>query len=435
MKTMYQTPIALAVAALFVTPLAFANDRGHDRDKEGATLVKKVKVEKDVKFKGTVDIDGYIWVDSSAMSVVDDEQVTMGNTNFFVEDTENGPVLHLSKLHTNSASAADDALQGANGNIGLNIVAGDNNQQANVAALSAADAGFVFGSADAEVFAKQLAMANTIINHGGTNTASLGGNVLQGASGNIGVNIAAGNSNQQKNDLAASVAVSRLAEASVAVKQMNGGNVTVNAPALKPTEITETGVAQIALSGTYWGGGSGGYSGTQGGSYSGTHSGTSSGNSYQMTNLYSDLWSNDPGDSPVHPTNNPGPIGHADFDTATQGAVQNPSRPGVGGFGFDNTGSYSGTQGGSYSGTHSGGLGFVEVGSMVLGGTATYTFTRWVDMPVMTANTASLSGSALQGASGNIGVNIAAGTNNQQYNGLAMAVSQAPRNGGGTPGE
>jgi hypothetical protein len=50
---------------------------------------------------------------------------------------------------------------------------------------------------------------------------------------------------------------------------------------------------------------------------------------------------------------------------------------------------------------------------------------------VMTTNTASLSGSALQNAQGNIGVNIAAGTGNQQANSLALAVTQATSGGGG----
>ena len=49
-------------------------------------------------------------------------------------------------------------------------------------------------------------------------------------------------------------------------------------------------------------------------------------------------------------------------------------------------------------------------------------------------NTASLSGNAFQNASGNIGINVASGTGNQQANSLAMAVAQpsaaAPSGGG-----
>ena len=53
-------------------------------------------------------------------------------------------------------------------------------------------------------------------------------------------------------------------------------------------------------------------------------------------------------------------------------------------------------------------------------------------MVAAATNTASLSGSAFSGASGNIGVNVSAGTGNQQANSLSMAVAQ-PSTGGETP--
>ena len=50
--------------------------------------------------------------------------------------------------------------------------------------------------------------------------------------------------------------------------------------------------------------------------------------------------------------------------------------------------------------------------------------------PVAAAtNRATLSGSAFSGASGNIGVNVSAGTGNQQANSLSLAVAQ-PSTGG-----
>jgi hypothetical protein len=56
---------------------------------------------------------------------------------------------------------------------------------------------------------------------------------------------------------------------------------------------------------------------------------------------------------------------------------------------------------------------------------------------VNATNAASLSGNAFQNASGNIGVNVSAGTGNLQANSLAMAVAQPstatpPAGGGGT---
>jgi len=48
--------------------------------------------------------------------------------------------------------------------------------------------------------------------------------------------------------------------------------------------------------------------------------------------------------------------------------------------------------------------------------------TDWIRMDA--TNTASLSGSAFAGASGNIGVNVASGTGNLQANSLALSVAQ-----------
>ena len=58
--------------------------------------------------------------------------------------------------------------------------------------------------------------------------------------------------------------------------------------------------------------------------------------------------------------------------------------------------------------------------------------TRWVINDA--TNTASLSGNAFQNASGNIGINVSAGTGNQQANSLAMAVAQPSTGGGGGSG-
>jgi hypothetical protein len=312
---------------------------------------------------------------------------------------------------TNKADVGASVLKSAKGNIGVNVTAGDNNQQANAAALSAADASFAWGSSDAEVFANQLASGNVTINNGNTNTASLGGASLQDASGNIGVNISAGNSNQQKNDLAASVAVARLATATVKVLQTNTANSTQNLPIHK--EEVQYKDVSLALSA------SGGYSGSSSnGSFSGLQSGTSSGNSYQSTNFYPDQWGPNGGTGLPGNIVHPGGayIGHADFDNETQGAVQNPDKPGVGGLGFDNVGSYTGSQ--------SGQLGFSESGTQSLSGTVTGRIPVVVAVNLNTTNTSTLSDNVLSNASGNIGLNVATGTNNQQYNGLAISATQ-----------
>lgn len=447
MKSQFKnTPLALAVAALFVSPAVFASDNNTDNGshysdvKIDATAelnvdananvnlnavksTRDVNNTKDVHTEGTVGVTGLIGIDSSSLATVDDRQINYQN------DVSNNAV-------TNNASVNGNALNKASGNIGVNVTAGDNNQQANAAALASSDASFVFGSADAEITAVQHAEHNTTRNLGNTNAAGLGGDALANATGNIGVNISAGNSNQQKNDLSASVAVARMAQASVNVMQQNDHNNTTNDP-IHHEEVQYVPVAlTLSARGTYGGGGIGGYDGTQSGTYSGTHSGTSSGNSYQSSNFYPDTWSFDPalGSSSQHPCGNCVQTGHIDMDSQAQGAVQNPNKPGVGGLGFDNTGTYSGTQSGSYSGTQSGGLGFIEAGNTALSGTVSGLLPVVVAVNLNTTNTANLGGNALANASGNIGVNIAAGTNNQQYNGLAIAATQAHTGGGSGAG-
>lgn len=224
----------MAVAALFAAPLAFSQDSNiQDSKSSTAATVSadvnttasqtSVRIDKDLRYgqnvnvNGTVGVSGAIQVNASSAAVVDDQQIN------YLNNVGNDEV-------TNAATVNGNALQNASGNIGLNVTAGDNNQQANSAALSASDASFLFGSSDAEIFARQDAQSNRVVNFGNTNTASLGGSALQNATGNIGVNISAGNSNQQKNDLAASVAVARMATATVAVKQMNDHNTTSNTP-------------------------------------------------------------------------------------------------------------------------------------------------------------------------------------------------------------
>ena len=109
--------------------------------------------------------------------------------------------------------------------------------------------------------------------------------------------------------------------------------------------------------------------------------------------------------------------------------MANPYRQGVGGLAFDTDAR------GTYEGSESGDLGFIELGYTELEASLSgeVSTTRWV--AVAATNSAGLSGSAFSSASGNIGVNVAAGTGNLQANSLSMAVAQpgaaAPPPGGG----
>jgi len=363
-------------------------DERQEKNNHGVAvnLEKDLRLSSDIHFSGDPTITGAIDLDSAAIAIIDNRQSISGNHG-------------NNSLLTNSAGINDDVAADASGNLGFNVAAGDNNAQDNAASLSAADASFSFGMADAEVFVNQAVGGNQTMNSGVTNAAGLGGNAFSGASGNIGVNVASGNNNAQKNALAASVATSAMAQSSISSNQMSSGNAVSNAGYMQAmSDITE-----VTLRGRV----AGGTLAIGAGSYQGR------GNAYQQDNYYLDTWN---GGLP-HPGGNS--TGHIDMDDSIQNATDNPYREGVGGIAFDT----------DESGTSQ----FVELGvaDLYASLSGTVRSTRWV--AVNATNTAALSGSAFANASGNIGVNVASGTGNLQANSLALAVAQ-PSTGGGTPG-
>jgi hypothetical protein len=369
--TFKYTPIALALITLSMSSLNYADE---------VDINKKIKYKQDVTIEGDVDVRGVIRLDSSSTAIVDDRQSNYDNVG---NNTE----------LTNSAVVGESAMSGTSGNVGLNVTAGDSNQQANATALAVSDASFLFGSVDAEIFANQGVSRNRVLNRGQTNISVIGGDVFSNATGNIGVNISSGNNNQQKNDLAASVGVARMSTATVSVSQTNSGNNTLNSPINE--QVVERVAVNLRLSAN--------------GQYAGVVD--------QNGNTYPETWSNDPGDSPVHGTNNPGPVGHIDLDTAAQGASNRPVSSGL-----DDNGNPNGDL------SNGGALGFNEQGDIALSGSVTGFIPVVSNVTIATTNTSQLGGNAFSGAAGNIGVNIASGTNNQQHNGLAISST---RNGGG----
>ena len=349
-------------------------------------LQKDIRLSSDVKFSGAPTITGNINLDSAAIALIDNRQSISGN------HAENG-------LLKNSASISDDVGSNASGNLGFNVAAGDNNAQDNAAALSAADASFSFGMADAEVFVNQSGMNNATMNHGVTNSAGIGGNAFSGAAGNIGVNVTSGNNNEQKNALAASVATSAYATSTISSNQVSSGNAVSNNGYYDRLVSSY----DIALTGKV--------AGTTKGTGTGTYSGT--GNSYQKTNFYPDNWSGN-----THTGGNQ--TGHTDWDNETQGAVANPYKPGVGGMAWDTD--------------EKGNQSFSEMGTADLTASLSGKVIDVDWIAVDATNTAGLSGSAFSHASGNIGVNVASGTGNLQANSLALAVAQPSTGGGGGGG-
>lgn len=355
MKAPKMSLLAVAVAALLSSQAVLA--QSDDVNFEGT-----VKLDK----KDRVNVKGTIQVDSASQASVWDSQSNFGNA-VWNQETEN------------KAEIKDGSASSMSGNIGINVAAGDNNQQANAAALAAADASFVFGVAEAEVGADQ-AVGSTLTTNIGTLNQARAMDSLSGLTGNIGINIAAGNSNQQKNDMAAATATASFSSASTMVSQSSEGNVTFNYATDPVYENIESRMSlDMSLSGTY------------------------NGSSDQQGDLYPDIWDGD-----GHPAG--GLLGHVDLDSQAQGAID--------------------------SNQDGGALHFNEAGDITLSGTAV----GYTSIPVLVGfdnpvqNMASLS-NALTDVTGNIGVNIAAGTGNQQYNGLAISSSCNACGSGNNGGE
>lgn len=185
-------------------------------------IAKSVGSHFDVTIVGTVVVAGEVTVSESALALIDNQQVT-----------DDG-------LVTAGAGAADlinavvidsDVLQASSGNIGLNLSSGDNILQQNSATISTLGLGTAGGASDAEVFSNQASIDN-VFDAGqaaGTvvNRVELLGGVLEGASGNIGLNAASGAFHIQNNALAMASAAGTvsLAEATAAsVQQAAFGN-------------------------------------------------------------------------------------------------------------------------------------------------------------------------------------------------------------------
>jgi len=341
MKTKYLlTPLALALATV-LSAGAYADGRNDDRDDRN------------------------------------DKRTTAGVE---LTDSQSNHGNYVNNEGTENTASVDGSLESAAGNVGVNVAAGDNNQQANAGAIAAADSAFIFANVEID----QTGRNNVLDNYSVPNNASLT-NSANNASGNVGINIAAGNYNQQKNDMA--IAYSGEATSASAVSntsQRSHGNVTNNNATLEYESVG------VTLSGGF----SGGYSGQ----------------SDQIGDVYPDIWSGTA--SRGHPDVHPGgsAVGHFDLDTETQG--------------------------GSDLNDDGGALAFNEAGTASLQGSVTgyLPITTGFSAPVV--NNASVSNS-LNGVSGNVGVNVAAGGGNQQSNSLTMAVGcqVCATTGGGSGGE
>lgn len=246
-----RTLIALTVLSVFGVAQANA---------QSVSITKDVSLDSSIDVSGYIDLDGAIKVDAAALALSSAAQASLGN-----EVINNGQV-------ANSSTITDSVGYGASGNVGVNQASGDYNAQGNQAAVASAgssgsaDAGFTFncehsggcgggdphaqaGSmADAETFAVQSGMSNVTYNYGTTNSATIGGSAFNSVSGNLGLNQASGDNNEQLNQLAAASAQNvSYAVATSTLEQEWSGNGVDNEPGalncayyLQPTTNTTT---------------------------------------------------------------------------------------------------------------------------------------------------------------------------------------------------
>ena len=144
-----------------------------------------------------------------------------------VNDAQNSHNNNVSNKATQNTATIKNSIKGSEGNVGANSAAGTGNQQDNSVAIATADESFVFGTAAALTNATHTNSHNTSHNYGTQNNASLDSSG-SGASGNVGANVAAGDFNQQKNNLAIAVSNGRIATAGANTSQTSNNLSVIN---------------------------------------------------------------------------------------------------------------------------------------------------------------------------------------------------------------
>lgn len=240
MKTnLKRTLMALAVTAMLGTSIAYAQDGGTSSG-SSVTIRKHVSLSSNITFNGDPTVTGSVNINSAAVAIEDGTQSVSDNR-----------VINAAGVG-NTSSISGNVGENSSGNVGANVAAGDNNAQGNAAALAASVAPASSGSgssqsngwgsgsgkstsagsmADAEAFADQSAAFDSTLNLGTQNKASVGGSAFENASGNIGVNVASGDDNEQLNGLAASTTNNNVyATATAVTDQQSQDQRTLNGP-------------------------------------------------------------------------------------------------------------------------------------------------------------------------------------------------------------
>ena len=149
-------------------------------------------------------------------------------------DTQTSTNNRITNQGTINEAEMSDSGTGSSGNVGINVAAGNGNQQDNAAAIanagseSSLDNSFVFGMANATADVVQTSRSNRVDNYSTQSSALMSGSA-SGAEGNIGINMAGGDLNQQKNTMAIANTGAPLGNATAtASANQSGPGLTVN---------------------------------------------------------------------------------------------------------------------------------------------------------------------------------------------------------------
>jgi hypothetical protein len=366
---------------------------------------------------------------------------------------------------TRNDAKMSSSASGTSGNVGVNIAAGAGNQQDNAAAIanaaseSSLDNSFVFGTATATAQVTQYSNNNKVNNYGSTNSAVMSASG-SGGSGNMGINIAGGDLNQQKNTMAIANTHAPLGNATAtASADQNGPGLTVNNNADRTYRIdtlsftkSVSGSSNYDKSSNLSGSKSASssfevasdssfdVSGSKGFEASGSKSSESSASSSaslkasleasleaEVEATKSSSWSH--GNHEHSKESSSGASLNASLDVDVDVDVKTShekSKESSWAKAYDSSFEKSGSKSYEKSGSKSSeseyekAKSYTESSSFDLSNTYSFqvlTPTGWAN-PV--TNTATLSGS-VNGGSGNLGVNVAAGVGNQQSNSLAIS--------------
>ncbi|WP_248883864.1 hypothetical protein [Acidithiobacillus acidisediminis] len=438
------SPIALAIAALCAAPLAFASAGVSNSQTSGMNhQVSSLNATGNAVLSGNAGANAGGNIGFNIATGSQNQQANAGslasNTNIDDNASSNASVnagqaevLDYAWQVMNGANAVDfigNALQGAYGNIGVNMTSGIFNQQGNNMAASHAQ---YSDYANAYIGANQTSFMNMSYsseNYGddvrASNETGLYGNVLQSASGNIGVNEAAGISNQQSNSLAIAMAANKDSEgypigatANINATQTmawDSGNVPSEDMMYFESYVNNTtGLGTNALEGA---------NGNIGANMASGNSNQQSNNTALSAgkNTYAHQTSTDYADATAGATQFS--AGNDTIDTNVQDSATVDGNAGANASGNIGINVVAGAQNQQENGLAIASMASpqamanasapVEQVAYYNGGSASCSMYN-----------SNVSGSALAGASGNIGLNVASGNGNQQVNTLAIASAK-----------